>query len=1783
MLMAVDTGVALGPAALFAALSRGGTALLSHAGQTNSSLGGLAPASKVLSAVAPVTQVAASSAPLAAPSTDEVDTTLVLPAITDTLRAPLAAIPATQTLEAEGEPGDVSIQIGAGTNIIYNATSGVVRVDTSTALTTLEIVSKSGIFTRSPATNLSGPFDIDSDTKLFKLDANGFSSLSFGPVAQLNLTEAFIRQDLVISGSPLGGGVLSNKPIRVTVDMTNLSGAVITEANVGDEFLMRVRVKDTRPTSLIPAGQAGVFSTYLDVTYDAALADAVGSLVFNDKFNTATSGTLTDGLLDEIGAISSQLSPTGATEQTIITLRMKAQKAGALKFSADGPDLLPAHEVLLYGSTAAIPATDINFETKATLNIVDNSPKSDDLVAFAKALTQSGAKFYGAYWCPHCTATKELFEDGQNYLPYVEVTNPDRTPNQVAIDNNIESYPTWVFANGTRLEGQQTLQAISTASGVAIPQGNSPYITAIPDKGLLDGSPLFVPLDGWDPNDGPLTYEVTIDNPALLTAAIPQGNRSMQIDVNGFGKMLFQLFDDKAPRVTEQMTTLADEDFYDGLTFHRVLNDFVIQGGDPNGNGTGGSDLPDFDDQFHVDLQHNQTGLLSMAKSADDTNNSQFFVTEGPTRWLDFNHSIWGMLIEGEKNRDNISNVKTNTSGVPTITITMDSVDVVQDVENSLVMLKAVPGATGSANVTVKVRDAEGHEAVDTFAVNITPDTINGGPFLNDIPPLSTSVDTPLDFQLTSQDVEGDAVQYSGINGTNLTLEVNATTGAVRATPKAGFVGTATATVRVRPATTSNTQDPYDSQLISVEVLPKGPTSVDLLDASDTGFSNTDNLTNASQLVFRVEGVTSGALVELLADGEVIGEASALGNSVIITSSNLSALGDGAYEITAVQYVNDVASAESPVLVVTLDQTPPPAFTSTPPTTGVVGTAITYDAQNPEEGDDGFRYSLQDGPQNAQLNATTGVLNWTPSSAQSGVNAFSIVAADAAGNTRAQALSVDVESIELMRYRLQVSNGSGNAIDALATGQDFQLQVFVQDLRDDSVDLRGVFSAYLDVNYPASKVQVTGPINFAANYANARFGSTTNAGVIDDAGATAGTNPLGEGEQLLFSVPMKAVGGGSITFTSDPADETPLLDTTLFGLSTALRAEQMTFGSVSLQVADKTFAVDDEFNVFEDSSNSSLSVLANDIGVPAGVALSITAVSTPSHGTATRSTDNQRILYTPTANYTGSDEFTYTITDANGNSSTATVRMTVANTNDPPVALDDAFTIAEDAQAASLNVLANDSTGSDTSETLTITATGTPEHGTVSISADKKALNYTPTANYFGTDSFTYTIEDGNGGTATARVNLTITEVNDAPVTVADVRTTPEDTPLTIPASVLTANDSPGPNESSQTLTVIEVKDATQGATVVLNGTNITVTPATNFVGSLSFKYVVRDNGTTNGQPDPRTAEGTVTVNVTSVNDVPTAVNDTASMQLSTGSILIDVLANDSSSPDTGETLTIASVGTTSNGGTAVIETGKIRYTPKAAFTGTETFNYTISDGNGGQSTATVTVTVQNYVPGGVSGFIFVDSNRDGVRNTGEKALTYASVLLTGTDSQGQAVSRTSVTDSEGKYTFGELIPGAYKVSQVQPSFTVDGSTHVDGEAPDVTSETNSFSFDLTPEGVDGVFMNFAERGLEPKFSIWDALASSSRDGFHVSVNKTTGQEWNRIDRGWVDVTITDVRFNADQSALTITIREAGKTLASTVQRSDRTRVQIIGQEGDSSLIRIRGARADFTFTEVTT
>ncbi|HVE72727.1 MAG TPA: Ig-like domain-containing protein [Thermoanaerobaculia bacterium] len=211
--------------------------------------------------------------------------------------------------------------------------------------------------------------------------------------------------------------------------------------------------------------------------------------------------------------------------------------------------------------------------------------------------------------------------------------------------------------------------------------------------------------------------------------------------------------------------------------------------------------------------------------------------------------------------------------------------------------------------------------------------------------------------------------------------------------------------------------------------------------------------------------------------------------------------------------------------------------------------------------------------------------------------------------------------------------------------------------------------------------------------------------------------------------------------------------------------------------------------------------------------------------------------------------------------------------NDSPVAAADAVTAAEDTALtfAASTLTTNDSPGppDESTQTLTVSAVAatSTQGGMVSLSGGN--ITYTPPANVFGADSFTYTVTDDGCGpqSATGTVNVTVTEVNDAPSASADARSTAQATVLTFAAAPLTTNDSPGPaNESTQTLSVTGVSaTSTQGGTVSLSGGNITYRPLANFVGADSFSYTVTDDGTTDGSPDPRSATGTVNVTVTEV------------------------------------------------------------------------------------------------------------------------------------------------------------------------------------------------------------------------------------------------------------------------------------------------------------------------------
>jgi cyclophilin family peptidyl-prolyl cis-trans isomerase len=112
------------------------------------------------------------------------------------------------------------------------------------------------------------------------------------------------------------------------------------------------------------------------------------------------------------------------------------------------------------------------------------------------------------------------------------------------------------------------------------------------------------------------------------------------------GDFSVELYADRAPRTVENFVNLARAGFYDGTTFHRVINGFMAQGGDPTGTGTGGPGYQ-FADEFHPTLRHDSAGILSMANAGPGTNGSQFFITHGPTPHLDNRHSVFGKVTEG--------------------------------------------------------------------------------------------------------------------------------------------------------------------------------------------------------------------------------------------------------------------------------------------------------------------------------------------------------------------------------------------------------------------------------------------------------------------------------------------------------------------------------------------------------------------------------------------------------------------------------------------------------------------------------------------------------------------------------------------------------------------------------------------------------------------------------------------------------------------------------------------------------------------------------------------------------------------------------------------------------------------------------------------------------------------------------------------------------------------------------------------------------------------------------
>jgi len=290
--------------------------------------------------------------------------------------------------------------------------------------------------------------------------------------------------------------------------------------------------------------------------------------------------------------------------------------------------------------------------------------------------------------------------------------------------------------------------------------------------------------------------------------------------------------------------------------------------------------------------------------------------------------------------------------------------------------------------------------------------------------------------------------------------------------------------------------------------------------------------------------------------------------------------------------------------------------------------------------------------------------------------------------------------------------------------------------------------------------------------------------------------------------------------------------------------------------------------------------------------------------------------------------------------------------DNPPLAVDDTATTTT-GTPVTINVVAND--GDPDGDTISVSAAGDPPHGST-VNNHDGTVTYTPDAGYAGSDGFSYTISDGRGGSDTANVAVTVTSAgNRPPVANDDTATTQEDTSKTID---VVANDT---DQDGDSLTITDFSDPAHGSAAYNQDNTLTYTPDAGYVGADSFTYTVGDG---RGGSDTATVHVTVTE---APNRAPDAVNDTVTTTKGEA-VRVVVTANDTD-PD-GDALSVTGVTSPGHGTTVNNGDGTVTYTPAAGFTGTDTFQYTISDGHGHTDSATVTIFVNapgdtTFVTGG--------------------------------------------------------------------------------------------------------------------------------------------------------------------------------------------------------------------------
>ncbi|HCE3511568.1 TPA: tandem-95 repeat protein [Vibrio parahaemolyticus] len=541
---------------------------------------------------------------------------------------------------------------------------------------------------------------------------------------------------------------------------------------------------------------------------------------------------------------------------------------------------------------------------------------------------------------------------------------------------------------------------------------------------------------------------------------------------------------------------------------------------------------------------------------------------------------------------------------------------------------------------------------------------------------------------------------------------------------------------------------------------------------------------------------------------------------------------------------------------------------------------------------------------------------------------------------------------------------------------------------------------------------------------------------------------------------------GSVTYT--PNDNYHGTDSFTYIVTSGGVSESTTVSVDVTPVNDAPVAKDDTAITDEDTPVT-IDVLSNDTDVD-GDKLSIESVSVPKEQGTVEVVDG-KLVFTPAENFNGDAEITYTVTDG-ALTDQATVKVTVNAVNDTPVVESNIAdqTLAEDFTPYTIDLNTAFSDVDNVDGELTFSVSG---NSNIQVAIVNGIATITPTADWNGSETLTFTATDPSGESVSQTVNFTVTPVADI---VADKATVVEDTPTII--KVL-GNDT---FEGDGKVVSLDADNGPKNGSVIVNNDGtVTYTPDDNYVGKDTFTYVVTSGGVSEST--------TVEVNVTPVNDAPVAKDDIATTQEDTA-VTIDVLPNDSDVD--GDKLSIQSATVPEAQGKVEIVDGKLVFTPAENFNGQAEITYTVTDGQlTDEAKVTVTVNPVNDAP-----TIKVDAVESITEDAVNTDTVVATLTVRDTDTPEDQLTVSLENNSNGYFV---LVGNEVKLTQVG----VDAVNNDELNLKDLTiSASVSDGVNPTASDSDSLVVNRVNDAPTVENAIADQVLSEDFDTYTIDLNE---------------------------------------------------------------------------------